>query len=256
MADTPFILLTNDDGINAPGLSALYQEVNKIADSKIVAPSVECSGVGHGITILDPLRINEIHSNGSFYGYAVGGTTADCVKTAVFSLFEEKPDVVISGINLGPNTGINMFYSGTVSGAAEGAILGIPSFAISLATFTNPDFTYAAKFARKFADKIIDKKIPKGIFLNVNVPPCPEEQVKGIKVTSQGKAIYKEKYDERIDPFGRHYYWLTGHKIKQNRSLEIDESAVQADYISITPLHIDMTNYNFISKLKEWDIVR
>lgn len=256
MADTPLILLTNDDGINAPGLSALNQQVNKIAESIIVAPTVECSGVGHGITILDPLRIDKIHNNGNFYGYAVNGTTADCVKTAVFSLLEKKPDVVISGINLGPNTGINMFYSGTVSGAAEGTILEIPSFAVSLATFTNPDFTYAAKFAKNLAEKIISKRIPEGIFLNVNIPPCSEDKIKGIKITSQGRSIYKERYDKRRDPFGRDYYWLTGQKIKQKNNLDIDESAVQADYISITPLHIDMTNYKFINELKEWDIVR
>jgi len=253
MTDTPLILLTNDDGINAPGLSALYQEVNKIGDVRIVAPAVECSGVGHGITILDPLRINEVYNNGSFYGFAVNGTPADCVKTASFSLFEKKPDLVISGINLGPNTGINTFYSGTVSGAAEGAISGIPSFAVSLATFTNPDFTYAAKFAQKFAKKILKNVIPKGVFLNINIPPCAEEHIKGIKITSQGKAIYKEEYDKRKDPFGRKYYWLTGHKINQKHSIEIDEGAVQADYVSITPLHIDMTHYDFLDELREWN---
>ncbi len=254
MAVTPLVLLTNDDGIYAPGLSALKQEMNNMGGTVIVAPSVECSGVGHGITILDPLRINEIYHNGSFYGFAVNGTPADCVKTAVFSLFEKKPEVIISGINLGPNTGINMFYSGTVSGAAEGAILDIPSFAISLATFSNPDFSYAAKFARMFAEKLINKQIPKGIFLNINIPSLPEAEIKGIKITSQGKAVYREKYDKRKDPFGKKYYWLTGHKIKQKNSLEIDEGALQAGYVSITPLHTDMTNYDFINQLKEWDI--
>jgi len=254
MFDNPLILITNDDGINALGLSELYNELKKIGDVRIVAPAVECSGVGHGITILDPLRINKIYNNSTFYGYAVNGTTADCVKTAVFSLFEKKPDIVISGINLGPNTGINMFYSGTVSGAAEGAILGIPSFAVSLATFKDPDYTYAAKLSRKFAEKILKNVIPKGIFFNLNIPPCPEKQIKGIKVTSQGRAVYKEKYDKRRDPFGRKYYWLTGQKIKQKNDLKMDEGAVQADYVSITPLHIDLTNYAFIKELKEWDI--
>lgn len=254
MTDSPLILLTNDDGIYAPGLSALSQEVDKIGEVKIVAPSVECSGVGHGITILDPLRINKIYNNSFFYGYAVSGTPADCVKTAVFSLLEKKPDVVISGINLGPNTGINLFYSGTVSGAAEGAILDIPSFAISLATFSQPDFSYAAKFARKFVEKLTKNKVPKGIFFNVNIPSVPEEEIKGIKITSQGKAVYREKYDKRRDPFGKKYYWLTGHKIEQKISMDIDEGAVQAGYISITPLHTDMTNYEFFTQLKGWDI--
>jgi len=254
MNNTPLILITNDDGINATGLSKLYKEMEETGEVSIVAPSVECSGVGHGITILDPLRINKIYNNSTFYGYAVNGTPADCVKTAVFSLLEKKPDIVISGINLGPNTGINMFYSGTVSGAAEGAILGIPSFAISLATFKDPDYTYAAKFAREFTEKILKNEIPQGVFFNLNIPSCPESQIKGIKVTSQGRAVYKEKYDKRLDPFGRNYYWLTGSKIRQKNDLTMDEGAVQAGYVSITPLQTDLTNYAFIKELKEWDI--
>lgn len=254
MPESPCILLTNDDGIGAPGLSALYNEISGIGDVRIAAPATECSGVGHGITILEPLRIKEYHHNGSFYGYAVNGTPADCVKASYWTLLDRKPDAVISGINLGPNTGVNILYSGTVSAAAEGAIIGIPSMAISLATFVDPDFSYAAKFAKSFLKKLLKKRVPKHVLFNINIPACPENQIKGVSITRQGSAQYREKFDKRTDPFGRSYYWLTGSKIDTEKSIDVDDGAVQSGYISITPVQIDHTRYDFMKELQDWNI--
>jgi len=177
------ILLTNDDGINAPGLYALYKEMKKHGKVYIVAPDSEKSAVGHAITLSDPLRVENFYKNGEFYGYAVNGTPSDCVKIAYWAL-EITPDILISGINLGSNTGINIIYSGTVSAATEGMFLNIPSFAISLTTFTNPDFTIAARFAARLSKIILKHGLPKGTLLNVNVPAVEsEDQIAGVMIT-------------------------------------------------------------------------
>jgi 5'-nucleotidase len=248
------ILLTNDDGINAPGLAALYKEMQEIGEVFVVAPDSEKSAVGHAITLADPLRVWNFEKNGEFFGYAVNGTPADCVKIAYWALLEQAPDLIVSGINLGSNTGINVIYSGTVSAATEGTILGIPSFAISLTTFKNPDFTYAAKFARKLAEMILAKGLPKGPLLNVNVPPVQEDEIKGVAVTRQGKANYLEKFDKRVDPQNRVYYWLTGTKVELEADSEVDDRAILENKVSITPVHYDLTKYDFIDELKSWDI--
>jgi len=249
------ILLTNDDGINAPGLHALYRELKKMAKVWVVAPANEMSAVGHAITLSDPLRVWQYEKNGEFFGYMVNGTPADCVKIAYWALLqEEKPDLIISGINLGSNTGINVIYSGTVSAATEGTILGIPSFAISLTTFENPDFSYAAKFARKLALMLLERGLPKGTFLNVNIPPVPEEEIRGVVITRQGQAVYQEKYDRRMDPQKRVYYWLTGFKVEIEEDQDVDDRAILENKVSITPIHYDLTNYSFIEELKRWNI--
>lgn len=248
------ILLTNDDGINAPGLAALYKELKKIGDVTVVAPDSEKSAVGHAITLSDPLRVWNFEKNGEFFGYAIKGTPADCVKIAYWALLEEKPELVVSGINLGSNSGMNVIYSGTVSAATEGTILNIPSFAISLTTFTNPDFTYAAKFARKLAKIVYEKGLPQGTFLNVNVPPVKEEEIQGVVITRQGKAAYMERFDKRIDPANRVYYWLTGKKVKIEQDINVDDFAIIKNYVSITPIHYDLTNYRYLDELKSWKI--
>jgi len=254
MIKEPLFLLTNDDGIDAPGLYALSQELQKIGNLIIVAPSVERSAVGHAITLFDPLRVWDYQRNGSFYGYAVNGTPADCVKIACGAILDRKPGIVVSGINLGPNTGINIIYSGTVSAATEGAILGIPSFSISLATYKNPDFKYAAKFALKLAGSLLEKGLPRGIYLNVNVPPCPEHEIKGVAVTRQGLAIFEEKFDKRVDPRGRVYYWLTGQKVDKENDIDVDDGAIQNKMVSVTPVHYDLTRYDFLEKLRGWKL--
>jgi 5'-nucleotidase len=250
------ILLTNDDGINAPGLSALASVVSKLGDIIIVAPATEMSAVGHAITISDPLRVSEVARNGEFFGYAVNGTPADCVKIAYWALLKDKPkpDLLISGINLGSNTGINTIYSGTVSAATEGAILSIPSFAISLATYTNPDFSYAADFAGKLVTSGLLNKLPKGVFLNVNVPAVPSHLVKGVRVTRQGLALFEESYQVRQDPRNRNYYWLSGEKKEVSKNLEDDDSAIADNYVSLTPIHFDLTCYAVLEKIKGFTI--
>ncbi len=248
------ILLTNDDGINAPGLAALHKELTKVGVVTVVAPDSEKSAVGHAITLSDPLRVWNFEKNDEFFGYAIKGTPADCVKIAYWALLEKKPELVVSGINLGSNSGMNVIYSGTVSAATEGTILNIPSFAISLTTFTNADFTYAAKFAAKLAKIVYEKGLPQGTFLNVNVPPGKEEEIKGVAITRQGKAAYMEHFDKRIDPANRVYYWLTGKKVKVEEDMSVDDFVIQKNFVSITPIHYDLTNYRYLDELKSWGI--
>jgi len=204
------ILLTNDDGINAPGIYALWRELRKIGEISIVAPETEQSAIGHAITLSNPLRLREVYRDSSFYGYSVNGTPADCVKLGVTAIFKEPPDIVISGINLGPNLGVDVMYSGTVSAATEGTIIGIPSIAVSLAIRREPDFRFAAAFARALCLEVKEKSIPAGILLNVNIPAVPLAKVKGVKITRQGKARFKDTFEKRLDPRGNVYYWLTG----------------------------------------------
>jgi len=248
------ILLTNDDGINAPGLHVLYKEMKKIGEVSIVAPDSERSAVGHAITLSDPLRVFDFYKNGQFFGYAVNGTPADCVKLAYWAL-NIKPDILISGINLGSNTGINIIYSGTVSAATEGMFLNIPSFAISLTTFTNPNFRIAARFARKLSRIILKNGLPKGTLLNVNVPAVEdEEEITGVEITRQGKAMYLEEFDRRSDPHNRTYYWLTGQKVKLESEPDVDDRAILNKKISITPVQFDLTDYRFLDELRKWKI--
>mgnify|MGYP000093120009 CR=1 FL=1 len=248
------ILLTNDDGINAPGIYALWRELRKIGEISIVAPETEQSAVGHAITLSNPLRLREVCRDGSFYGYSVNGTPADCVKLGVTAIFREPPDILISGINLGPNLGVDVIYSGTVSAATEGTIIGIPSIAVSLAIRRDPDFCFAAAFARALCLQVKEKGIPAGILLNVNIPAVPLAKVKGVKITRQGKARFKDTFEKRLDPRGNVYYWLTGETIREEEDEEADSKAVKDNYVSITPLHFDLTAYPNICGLKEWDI--
>ena len=252
------ILLTNDDGIDAPGLYALYKAFQELGEVMVVAPESERSAVGHAITLTDPLRVWPFEKNGEFYGYAVNGFPADCVKVAYWALLknERKPDLVVSGINLGSNTGINVIYSGTVSAATEGAILGIPSFAVSLTTLTDPKFDYAAKFSKKLAKIVVQRGLPKGVFLNVNIPPVSEDEIKGVEITVQGKAVYEEKFDVRKDPRNRLYYWLTGSKVDVEEEDHVDDRAIMKHKVSITPIHYDLTSYHFLDELKSWKIER
>lgn len=248
----PYILVTNDDGINAPGINALVLQLEKIGDVIVVAPDTERSAVGHAITLLDPLRIANFSKNGRWSGFAVSGTPADCVKIAVNALLARKPDIVVSGINLGSNTGINVIYSGTVSAATEGTILGIPSIAISLTTYTDPIFETPAKFAKTITKLVLEKGLPNGTLLNVNVPNVPENEIKGIAITRQGRARFAEEFDKRIDPKNRVYYWLAGNKVEMQEAEDVDDEAIKRGEISITPIRYDLSDYEFMSELKSW----
>ena len=246
--------MTNDDGIHAPGLDALVRALSEIGEVMVVAPATEMSAVGHAITLSDPLRVTKFFKNGHLFGYAVNGTPADCVKLAYWALLKEapKPDLLVSGINLGTNTGINTIYSGTVSAATEGAILGIPSFAISLASYTHPVFEPAARFALKMARTLLKRGLPPGIFLNINVPPIPEHEIAGVCITRQGMASYREEFQKRKDPHLRDYYWLTGEKKEIETDERVDDRAILQKKISITPVHYDLTYYPILQELESW----
>lgn len=248
------VLLTNDDGINAEGLYELYRCLKETVKVHIVAPDAERSAVGHAITLSDPLRVTEIKRDGSFFGYAVSGTPADCVKIAVRSLLGKRPDIVISGINTGPNTGISVLYSGTVSAATEAALLGIPSLAVSLATYTQPDFRFAADFIKKLIPLVIKNSLPPGTLLNINIPAVPPEQIKGVAITTQSKSRFIEEFHKRIDPRGHTYYWLGGEMELLGDNTGSDDEAIKQNKISITPLHFDLTDYQCLEQLRQWKI--
>jgi len=246
------ILITNDDGIYSEGIFALYDSLRKAGNVTVVAPDTERSAVGHAITLADPLRVAEVSRRGKFFGYSTSGTPADCVKLAIRAIMKKKPDLVFSGINLGENTGNNILYSGTVSGATEGALLGIPSIAISLATFIKPDFRHAASFARKLAALARKNRLPAGTLLNVNVPAIESRRIKGVSVTSQSPTSFNDWFDKRIDPHGRTYYWLTGKFSQEDDRPDSDVTAVNRGRISITPIQFDLTDHKFITELKKW----
>jgi 5'-nucleotidase len=248
------ILICNDDGIDAPGIYALAQEIRKFARVTVVAPDRQQSAVGHAITMQYPLRAAPFSKNGEFFGYAVKGTPADAVKLAVKQLLKEPVDLVLSGINHGSNTAINIMYSGTVSAATEGTILGIPSIAVSLTTYAEADFTLAARFAAGIARLVAEKGLPPGTLLNINVPALPEEKIRGVKVTSQGKSSWEDTFDVRCDPAGREYFWLTGHMNVTDTDPETDEVATREGYISVTPIHYDLTDREYLRQMKGWDI--
>ncbi len=235
------ILLTNDDGIYAPGLKALHDELKADYAVHIVAPESERSAVGHAITLSRPLRVKRIRRNGDFFGYGVSGTPADCVKIAVQELLEERPDMVLSGINLGANVGVNVLYSGTVSAATEGAFLGIPSAALSLDTRENPDFRFAARFSREIIRFIHENGLGRGTALNVNIPALPPEEIKGVAITRQGVGRQIEHFDRRVDPRGSIYYWLSGETPVDNNGQATDGRALKEKWITVTPISYDLT---------------
>ncbi|HJX33942.1 MAG TPA: 5'/3'-nucleotidase SurE [Desulfatiglandales bacterium] len=244
------LLLTNDDGIHAPGLRALYAELNRDFNLSVVAPETEMSAVGHAITLDSPLRVREVYKNGSFFGFGVSGTPADCVKIAVQELLQGPPDIIISGINLGANVGVNVLYSGTVSAATEGAFLGIRSAAISLSTRKNPDFTFAARFSREIIRFITENNLKNGTALNVNIPAIPADSIKGISITRQGIGRLKEKFERRIDPRGNVYYWLSGEIPVKEEIHDSDCSALKEKRITITPITFDLTCEEEMERLR------
>ncbi len=244
-------LLTNDDGIYAKGLSALHQELSQVAECLIVAPEIEQSAVGHAITMSRPLMVRPARKNGQFLGYAVAGTPADCVKIGIRELSDQKVDLVVSGINRGANVGINVIYSGTVSAATEGAILGIPSMAVSLDTRRDADFSFAAKFARRMALFMLNHYPSRHIPLNINVPALPEQEIRGVAVTRQGTARFTESFERRVDPRENVYYWLAGEtKLSDADDEGTDALALSRGLISVTPVYYDLTRYNVLEELR------
>ena len=248
------ILLTNDDGIYAEGIYLLYKQLKKIGDVTVVAPDTERSAVGHGITLSRPIWHKKVKRKQQTFGYGISGTPADCVKFAIGVLLKNKPDVVVSGINLGPNDGCSVFYSGTVAGAREGALLGIPSIAISLDTFVDPDFTYAAKFSAKITKHVYKNNLPKGTFLNVNVPNIAASNIKGIKITKQCTVPIHGSFRKKKDPNMKEYYWMTGKVPPQKKNYTIDTYALGEGYVTVTPIKSDSTNYDYLKKIERMKI--
>ena len=244
------VLLTNDDGIYAPGLFSLYQALKSDYDVTVVAPESEMSAVGHAITLTSPLRVQEVQRNGSSYGYAVTGTPADCVKIAVQELLERPPDIILSGINPGANIGVNLLYSGTVSAATEGAFLGVRSAAISLNARKNPDFGFAAQFSKEIIRFMTESGLRDGTALNVNIPALPKEEIAGVCFTRQGTSRFEEYFERRSDPRGNVYYWLSGETPIDNGNPETDSIALKENKITITPIHYKLTCEKELSRFK------
>lgn len=244
------LLICNDDGIHAPGIHALHAAIHDLGEAHVIAPAAEQSAVGHAITISNPIKCRPVEKDGQFFGHAVGGTPADCVKLAVTALLKSPPDLVVSGINLGPNAGISVIYSGTVSAATEGTILGIPSMAVSLNTFTDPIWDTPARVARDLVQKALRRSLPPETLLNVNVPNVPFDQIKGYRVTVMGRSRYNEVFHRRADPRGNIYYWMDGEIEQLGEPGNSDLKALEAGFVSLTPIWFDLTHHAVMDEFR------
>lgn len=246
----PIILITNDDGITAPGLRNLVEVMKTIGEVVVVAPDSPQSGMGHAITINKPLRLDKVNVFHGIDSYQCSGTPADCVKLAVNKVLHRKPDILVSGINHGSNSSINVIYSGTMSAAVEGAIEGIPSIGFSLCDFNiDADFTVAKHYAKLIVKQILNIGIQEGTLLNVNIPYLPMSKVKGVKICRQANAKWVESFDERLDPHKRKYYWLRGEFINLDAGDDTDEWALKHGYVSVVPVQFDLTAHHAIHHL-------
>ena len=251
----PLILVTNDDGINAPGIRTLISVVKNIGDVIVVAPDSPQSGMGHAITINSTLHSSRITpKNSEIIEYSCSGTPADCVKLAINELMPRKPDLCVSGINHGSNSSINVIYSGTMSAAIEAGIEGVPAIGFSLLDYSwNADFSQSKDFIRKITLNALNNGIPKGVVLNVNIPAVKKADIKGVKICRQAKAYWVEEFDKRKNPLGQEYYWLTGKFVNKDQGEDTDEWALKNNYISIVPVEFDLTAHHAIQGLNEWD---
>jgi 5'-nucleotidase len=250
------ILLTNDDGIYAPGLRALLPELRKLGTVTVVAPASEQSAVGHSITLLTPLIVQEVRDeHNDFLGWAVEGKPADCVKLALLELLPEPPDLVVSGLNAGSNAGINVLYSGTVAAAVEAAFFQKVSIAVSLEyTKPQPDFRRGAEIARRVIEQLIAHKPAGGTLFNVNVPSIEKGPVKGVRVVPQDVVQFRESLDRRTDPRGRVYFWMNGHLDYPNYHPESDVAALAEGYVTVTPLQFNLTHNALLERMRGWKL--
>ena len=250
----PVILITNDDGISAPGIKNLVESVKDLGKIIVVAPDKPQSGMGHAITIGQPLRLQKVAVFEGIESYACTGTPVDCVKLAVDKILHRKPDLCLSGINHGANHSINVIYSGTMSAAVEAAIESIPSAGFSLLDYDiEADFTGARKYTRQVVELMLATKLDKHTILNVNIPSLPAELLKGLMICRQAYAKYEEDFIERTDPHGRMYYWLTGEFVNFDKGKDTDVWALKNNYISVVPVQFDLTNYVLKTQLeKQW----
>ncbi len=253
----PLILVTNDDGVTAPGIRALIDVMNEIGDVVVVAPDSPQSGMGHAITInstlyCDPVVINK---NAPQKEYSCSGTPVDCVKMASREILDRKPDLCVSGINHGSNSAINVIYSGTMSAAVEAGIEGIPAIGFSLLDYSmDANFEPSKKYVKIIVENVLTNGLPKGVVLNVNIPKLTSENIKGIKICRQANAHWVEEFDKRLNPMGREYYWLSGEFINEDKGEDTDEWALHHGYISIVPTQFDLTAHHFIQELNNWSL--
>jgi 5'-nucleotidase len=248
----PLILITNDDGITAPGITVLAEIMKELGDIVVVAPDKPQSGMGHAITINSTLRIQKTNFHNAIEEFSCSGTPVDCVKVAVNKILKRKPDLCVSGINHGSNSSINVLYSGTMSAAVEGALESIPSIGFSLCNHAlEANFEACRDFVRSIAGRILKEGLPEGICLNVNIPDIPRQEIRGVKVCRQAKANWIEELDERFDPSGKPYFWLTG-KFDNFEKGEADTDvwALENNFVSVVPVQFDMTAHKFMKQLK------
>lgn len=256
MNNKPLILISNDDGITAPGIRVLVDCMKKLGEVVVVAPDSPQSGMGHAITINESLRLDKSDYFGDdVLAYQCSGTPADCVKLALDKVLDRRPDLLVSGINHGSNSSVNVIYSGTMSAAMEGAIDGLQAIGFSLLDYSlEADFSAAAEVVTQVATKVLEKKLPTDCLLNVNIPKLSTADLKGIKICRQAKAKWVEKFDEREDPYGRKYFWLTGEFVNMDNGEDTDEWALKNGYASVVPVQFDLTAHHAIGTLNNWKI--
>ena len=249
----PLILVTNDDGVMAPGIRHLVKFMLELGEVVVVAPDKPQSGMGHAVTMTVPIRLEKITVNSGHDEYSCSGTPVDCVKLAVNKVLKRKPDLLVSGINHGSNASISVIYSGTMSAAIEGSMETIPSIGFSLLDYRfDADFMPAKKYVQRIAKNVLDHGLPKGICLNVNIPAVKESEIKGVKVCRQARGNWNEDFDHRVDPLGKDYYWLPGEFVLHEDSNETDVWALKNNYISVVPTQFDFTAHDVISEINTW----
>jgi 5'-nucleotidase len=248
------ILVTNDDGIHAKGLSAMSEAARQFGDVVVVAPMDGQSGMAHAITVKTPIRVHKLIDEENFKTFSCSGTPVDCVKMAINVLLPRKPDLILSGINHGANSSSSIIYSGTMAGAIEGCLNQIPSIGFSLLNFAkDADFTSARNYAKIIIEEALKNKIPRGICLNVNIPSVNPSEIKGIKVCRQNHGVWREEFDQRTDPGGHDYYWLTGtFEDLEPHAEDTDEWALRNNYVSVVPVKFDLTAHHYLENLKKW----
>ena len=253
----PLILVTNDDGINAPGVRALISVMTGIGDVCVMAPDSPQSGMGHAITINDAVYCNRIKlaDEDSHVEYSCSGTPVDCVKLAVHEVLKRKPDLCVSGINHGSNSSINVIYSGTMSAAVEAGTMGIPAIGFSLLDHSlEADFNASKKIVKTIALQTLKNGLPNGVVLNVNIPKLNSPEIQGIKICRQANAYWQERFDKRTNPLGRDYYWLTGEFVNEDKGEDTDEWALQQGFVSVVPVQFDLTAHHAINGLNTWEL--
>ena len=255
MAKRPLILVTNDDGITAPGIRTLISIMTTIGDVVVVAPDSPQSGMGHAITVNSTLYLEQVDIDGKQPEYSCSGTPADCVKLAVREILHKKPDICVSGINHGSNSSINVIYSGTMSAALEAGIEGIPAIGFSLLDYNwNANFEHCKPYIETITRQVLEHGLPDGVVLNVNLPNLDKKDIKGIKVCRQARANWVEEFDKRTNPMGRDYYWLAGKFVNMDKGEDTDEWALEHGYVSIVPVQFDLTAHHTIQKLNTWKL--